>query len=79
MRESCSYGSVGVRGGNESLYPELTQHVDLASISPIPYSLFLILTPHISVHPIRTISVPTPAFSPRVVTYKTRFLMPALK
>ncbi len=23
MRESCSYGSVGVRGGNEPLYPEL--------------------------------------------------------
>ena len=24
MRESCSYGSVGVRGGNEPLYPELS-------------------------------------------------------
>ena len=22
MRESCTYGSVGVRGGNEPLYPE---------------------------------------------------------
>ncbi len=24
MREICSYGSVGERGGNEPLYPEMT-------------------------------------------------------
>jgi hypothetical protein len=26
MQESCSYGSVGERGGNEPLYPEMVNN-----------------------------------------------------
>ena len=28
MQESCSYGSVGERGGNEPLYPEMVLRCD---------------------------------------------------
>ena len=38
MQESCSYGSVGVRGGNEPLYPEQKHdeqlHNSMLSLDP---------------------------------------------
>jgi len=41
MQESCSYGSVGERGGNEPLYPERVQtfNLELKPEAWLPFQL----------------------------------------